>query len=221
MDVSRRNFLKRSSAAVVGGAVALVASDSAFTAQTCGNYYYWFGDYLRECAVGFKINGVTARQHCEQWCWAACIEAAFKLYGYQVPQESIVKKLYGSAAICRASAGPGIAYAINGKWKDKKGKKFTARATVHLDQQFGIYDSQALINASRYLAKNVPVIIGALGHATLMTSISWSESGYTGYQQLKEIIVRDPWPSNPNRRVLRAEEFYGTTYMAAVSVKRG
>ena len=219
MDVNRRKFLAGAASFVVGNALSLGTAGPAQADQSCGPLVFYNGGLVRECSVGFRVSGVTARQRCDQWCWAACIEAAFGLYGYRVPQETIVAKIFGSRKPCRPSVGPGIARAINGSWNDKKGKKFRAQARVHLDLQFGVSDPFALGNASRYLATNVPVIVGALGHATLMTGMAWLEDNY-GRQQLESIVVRDPWPGNKNRRVLTPQELYGTMFMAAVLVTR-
>lgn len=181
----------------------------------CGPWQHFNRGAIRQCSVGIRIRGFTAHQECAQWCWAACIQAAFDLAGYEVPQEAIVEKLFGSRFVCRPAIGPQIANAINGRWTDRRGRRFRARADVLADLMFGIVNPDALSQASRYLADDIPLINGALGHATLMTAMTWIEDNFRQYQ-LQEIVVRDPWPGNRNRRRLSVQEFHGSTFLAAV-----
>jgi hypothetical protein len=198
-----------------------MAPSLARAEYSCGPAQWYNGAQVRSCTVGFdNIPLRTARQKCDQWCWAACIEAAFRLKdsNYKVSQERIVKKLFGSPDVCSPAIGPQIAEAIEGYWESDDGDdEFYATSSVHLDVQFGIMDPFALQNASRYLAQDIPIIVGALGHATLLTSMSWLEDSFGQYRPT-EMIVRDPWRGNPNRRQLTSSEFFGTTYMAAVLV---
>jgi len=215
--VERRDVFK-GLAAVSALAVSGTCLPSAAHAEfACGHYYPFNGGMVRQCSVGFPIRSVTARQECDQWCWAACIEAAFKLHRFSISQEEIVRKVYGPDIPCLPSIGPNIARAVEGYWEDRNGNEFYATIRTHTDIEFGVHDPFALQNASRYLANNVPVIIGALGHATLLTGMSWIEDNF-GRQQLTEMVVRDPWPHRQNRRRLSAQELYGATYLAAVLV---
>jgi hypothetical protein len=63
-----------------------------------------------------------------------------------------------------------------------------------------------------------PLIVGALGHATVLTAIKYER--FMGYPLwLTEITVRDPWPDNPNRRLLTADEFADSFFVAKVVVQ--
>lgn len=214
---SRRNFLGGASSLIGGAFSASMFPGLARADLECSQPFPFNGGLVRECVAGFRIPRFTARQECDQWCWAACIEAAFNLYDYRVDQRRIVEKLYGPAAPCLPAIGPGIANAVSGEWESDDGDYFYADLRVHTDVTFGIADPFALGNASRYLADGVPVIVGALGHATLLTAMKWAEDNF-GQQRLLEMIVRDPWPGNRNRRLLSPQEFYGTSYIAAVFV---
>ena len=69
------------------------------------------------------------------------------------------------------------------------------------------------------LDKGYPLIIGALGHATVLTAanyIKWRD----GFMRLTELTVRDPWPDNPNRRTLTANEVQGAFFVARVWIER-
>ena len=55
-----------------------------------------------------------------------------------------------------------------------------------------------------------------MGHATLLTAMTYSGNGFL--VQLDQLIVRDPWPGNPNRRILTAQEAMNTNFLAKVAV---
>lgn len=213
----RREFLKSIAASSISATYTVLFPNTSFAEYACSNPYPFNGGMVRNCSVGFRIGRITAQQECDQWCWAACIEAAFKLYGYRISQRKIVEKVFGPGLPCRPSIGPQIAAAVEGYWTDSNGSSFYATTRTHTDLQFGIQDPLALQNVSRYLAENTPVIVGALGHATLLTGMSWLEDNF-GQWRLTEMIVRDPWPGNLNRRRLTPQEFWGTTYISAVIV---
>ncbi len=215
--MDRRSTIKQLAAFSAFGLSNSIGANEAHAEYICGNAFPYNGGMVRQCSVGFRINRVTALQECDQWCWAACIESAFELYGFRVSQEDIVQKVYGPNVPCLPSVGPNIAKAVEGYWTDERGDEFYAELETHTDVQFGIHDPFALQNASRYLADDIPVIIGSLGHATLLTSMTWLEDNF-GQQRLTEIVVRDPWPYRQNKRLLTAQELYGATYLAAVFV---
>lgn len=211
--IGRRRLLAMSTAAMAAGLIDGIPP--AIARYGCSPWQPFNRGMIRQCSAGIRIGGFTAQQECAQWCWAACIQAAFDLAGYEVPQEAIVEKLFGSRFVCQPAIGPQIAGAITGRWTDRRGRRFRARAYVLADLMFGIVNPSALSQASRFLADDVPLINGALGHATLMTSMTWVEDNF-GQYQLQEIIVRDPWPGSPNRRHLSAKEYYGSMFLAAV-----
>lgn len=172
---------------------------------------------VRFCEAGLQLGStVTARQACQNWCWAACVEAIFALHGYQVDQEAIVARVFGGLH-CLPADGPTIIRAVNGLWQSNQGQTFEASAEPLLDLAYGIWRPDAVTIASQELMKNQPLINGALGHATVMTAMSWIEDVY-GRQELMAITVRDPWPGRVNRRVLSPQEAYGTSFLARVRV---
>jgi hypothetical protein len=69
------------------------------------------------------------------------------------------------------------------------------------------------------LQQGDPLIVGALGHATVLTAIKYSR--YRSNRRisfLSEITVRDPWPNSPNRRNLTANEIVASFFVAKVTV---
>src|SRR4029453_7643625 len=105
---------------------------------------------------------------------------------------------------------------IEGNWIDKLGDPFQARAQVLWDAQFGFGRPDAIAIAAQELARNNPLILGAMGHATVMTAMTYSGNGQ--FIQINEVIIRDPWAGNPNRRALSAQEALATQFLAAVRV---
>lgn len=165
--------------------------------------------------MGVTVGLNTASQRCSEWCWAACIEAIFSFHGHDVSQERIAQKLFGTPA-CAAAIGPQIVSAINGDWTDNSGEAFQATAEVLWDTQFGFGNPSAVVIAAQELEANNPLILGAMGHATVMTAMTYSGNGYA--VQINQVIVRDPWPGNPNRRALSQQEALLTQFLARVRV---
>jgi hypothetical protein len=201
--ISRRGLLFAAGATIA-------SSRAALASLKCRDYVP-----VRTCNVGLPVGLITAAQGCLGWCWAACIQTIFDYHGYSVEQGRIVKKLFGATA-CLPAIGPQIAYAIEGKWIDNFGDPFQARAHVLWDTQFGFGRPDAIAIAAQELAKNNPLILGAMGHATVMTAMTYSGNGQ--FVQINEVIVNDPWPGNPNRRALSPEEALAAEFLAAVRV---
>lgn len=196
-----------------GAALAGLAPRDAAAEYVCSPFY---ANGLRVCEAGVRIQGITARQACETWCWAACIETIFALHGYEMPQERIVEALFGQL-VCAPATGLQIAWTIEGRWQDARGRQFYARPRVLLDAYAGTWSPNLLGQVVGELKAGNPLINGALGHATNITACSYVEDGW-GRFELQEVILRDPWPGTPNRRRLTAQEAYGTQFVAAVDV---
>lgn len=69
------------------------------------------------------------------------------------------------------------------------------------------------------LDRGRPLIIGALGHATVLTAASYLKLA-NGVVWLNRLVVRDPWPSSANRRELRASEVRDAFFVAKVWIDR-
>jgi hypothetical protein len=84
---------------------------------------------------------------------------------------------------------------------------------------FGSDDLKVMIGE---LANNNPLIVGRLGaptgHAMVLTAVTYLQSS-NGNIALTELVVRDPWPDNPNRRSLRAEEVRAIFPVFKVSIE--
>lgn len=195
----------------------------------------------QQCVSGLELGKTeTVRQRCNDWCWAACIQAVFSLQGRETAQEWAVEKIFGSSK-CRTD-GDGatpeqIIQAINGEWIDQYGFKFRAGAQALPDAALIVSTSvpgqggslatnmatQLFFNdGARQLVSELdrgnPLIIGAVGHATVLTAASYVKDR-TGNIRLTELIVRDPWADNQNRRKLTAAEVRGAFFVCRVWVR--
>jgi hypothetical protein len=163
-------------------------------------------------------NAPTVRQRCPEWCWAACI--------------------FGSE-VCRPAIPAQIIRAINGEWIDQYGFKFRAGAEQLPDASLsvrtsvprpsapgaaddltiGLFFNDGAKRLVAELDKGYPLIIGAVGHATVLTAANYTKqrSGFVG---LTELTVRDPWPDNPNRRTLTPNEVQGAFFVARVWIEK-
>lgn len=72
------------------------------------------------------------------------------------------------------------------------------------------------MTAAQDLTNNMPLIIGTMGHAMVLTSLRYARD-VNGNGQVNAAIVRDPWP-NRGRRVLTAQEWYSTSFLVRIRV---
>lgn len=202
--MNRRDFIRISLAGM--GAFSLPEPTSAQTEQ-CGIFFDPMYGQIQKCVVGTGITS-TPRQECQYWCWAACCEAIFGLAGLKVNQKRFVEKVFGGNLVCTTATGPMIYQAINGPWTDDRGNQAFANAQVQMDLSFGIQHPNPIGLIWSELNAGRSVITGALTHAVLITAMEYVRTP-AGPQPLA-IIVRDPWPESPNKRVMTIQEFYGT-----------
>lgn len=206
MRCDRRQFFSG-----LGGALAMAAV-GARAEIACQPY----GEGTEVCQVGLRLapEAITAQQECEFWCWAACIESIFALRGFTVSQAEIVQRVYDQP-VCAPAVGTVIAEAASGDWLSRDGRHFRASTSVLIDANEGIYRDDAAFLAAAELKANRPLIVGAMGHAVLLTALTYAHDGNGNYEIL-EAVVRDPWPTNPNRRVLTQQEAQALFFLASV-----
>ena len=198
---------------VSAGAATLCIPHVAQSAVQCTPYD---ASGIQYCEAGVYIGSVTAQQECQNWCWAACIEAVFHQHGYVVPQEAIVERIYSDLS-CRPATGKMIIEALSGNWIDEYGCQFQAWGEPIIDLHHGIWSYDAAARVASELAANNPLINGAVGHATMISAISYNRN-YYGQGQVVSITVRDPWPGKPNKRLLTPQEAQGTFFVGRVVV---
>lgn len=193
----------------LAGAVGSMASSLSWARLACGPIA---PNGIQQCEAGIDstVAHVTAAavggQHLSQWCWAACIEMVFRHYGLRVPQASIVQQTWGQIVNLPAQPGQILAN-LNRPWIDANGRRFRV---------FGDTLTANPLTAAQDLARDMPLIIGTMGHAMLLTSLTyWRDQ--SGNINVSAAIVRDPWPGR-GRRVLSAAEWHGTSFLARIRV---
>ncbi|WP_165838774.1 papain-like cysteine protease family protein [Roseicella frigidaeris] len=197
----------------MGGAIWPFASDAALRCTPFGP------NGIQACEAGLTLGGAReAKQEHSFWCWAACIESVFRFHGFNVRQEKIVARVFDYAANVSAN-GPQIVRAIDGDWVDEGGENFSATSEVLWDSQFFFGRLDAVSQAAQQLVAGNPLIIGALGHATVLTAMTYIRD-LSGRGTPLSLTVRDPWPGRQSPRILGADEAMQAQFLAAISVER-
>jgi len=202
--MNRRNWIQGLGAAA--GAILLPAGLRG--ALQCGQPMPPWG--AQACIAGIpqdRLNMVFAYQQASEWCWAACLQMVFAYWGHPIDQREIVRQTWGVVRNMPAQPGD-IMRDLNRDWKDSDGDEFTVAADVF---------SANGATAAQDLAGDMPLIIGSMGHAMLLTAISYnrapnSQGVVTGG------LVRDPWPGNGGRRQLSPQEAAAAMLLARVRV---
>ena len=162
------------------------------------------------CTVGIQshiAHVAAAKQINTQWCWAACIETVFRYYGHPVNQVRIVKEVFGNIQNM-----PGMPHhilgALNRQWVDDRGQRFRCRGDAL---------SANLLTAIDDLTFDRPLIVGTLGHAMVLTAMSYRQNRWTGAKVVDQMVVRDPWPGKDMRTLTRPEAF-NIQFLARIQV---
>lgn len=203
--MDRRKFL----ATMGAGAISSALAPKSFAEGQCAQPFVYPNGYaIQQCSVGIPsgiFQFVAANQQNSQWCWAACIQMMFRMYGYDLPQALLVHQTWGG--IVNMPAQPHqIMAALNRIYIDKNGRRFRASGNSF---------SVNIATAIQDLANRSPLIVGALGHATVLTALNYAQSN-AGELQVNSAIVRDPWPLNPSRRTLSPQEWHNISFAARV-----
>lgn len=173
--------------------------------------------------IGLRnLSPVTARQNCEQWCWAASIETIFSVWGYEIPQEALVEFLFG-AQHCRPATNRQMLHAVGQTFQDRQGRRFAGRYFVAKDDFKGADDISWWQVIVAELARDRPLLAAYRhstnsGHAVLITHAR-IRFNLHGKNDVLGITVRDPWPASDNRRMLSLKEAQNIAFVAAVSAK--
>jgi hypothetical protein len=161
------------------------------------------------CTAG--ISSITFKQAFQQqneWCWAACISMVFAYYHHAVDQQRIVKETWGTAENMPGMPRD-ILRDLNKRWADDAGRAFQCRGDVF---------SVNVDTAVEDLIDDHPLIIGAMGHATVLTAIISEVDTATSQYEIQQVIVRDPWPESGGRRPLTPREWASINFAARIRV---
>ena len=180
-------------------AVLFALSFEAFSQNRKGQIFYSKDDGLYWAAIEtayFKAH--VARQHSENWCWAACTQMVLNYQGVDVEQEQIVERVLG-IQVDRPGSAEDIVRGARGWYVDGY--------TINAQSDYA-FIPQKLIDD---LVNKYPLVVGlrmpgqSVGHAYVLTGMSFTKRGDAVYPQ--SVILRDPWPDNPSRVELTWSDF--------------
>jgi len=161
-------------------------------------------------AAGMRAQR-TQRQNRDQWCWAAALSMIFGYYGHPTSQERIVQEVWGRIVDVPRRVD-NVMRDINRSWVDDRGRRFRASG-----QRLTLDPIELPKRAARALERDQPLIVGTLGHATVLTEMRWSIDA-DGWLFVSHLIVSDP--ADGSVRDLTLEERLLTDFVAAVDVRR-
>lgn len=150
----------------------------------------------------------AAEQRGVNWCWAASAQMALATQSVVVPQEELVRELFGSVIDVPGSVEQFINIA---------GRYQTPGGTMEVTCEFGA-GTPSMEFLIESLRQSRPVILGCsypgrdIGHAVVATAVICEDT--TEGRQLLEVVVRDPDPST-GKRVLNAAEYQNVMYYVA------
>lgn len=206
----RRNFL----CSTLLGAGALATARMLRAEAQCGPIYMAynaFGVPVRNqvCAAGISsITFKSAYQKQSEWCWAACISMVFGYFDHPIDQQRIVKETWDTIRNMPAQPAD-IMRDLNRKWTDDRGNDFESQG-----DSFSVNMNSSISD----LQDDKPLIIGALGHATVLTGITSIVNPDTTEFAIQSVTVRDPWPGNGGKRVLTPYEWGQINFAARIRV---
>lgn len=175
------------------GAAAAFPGTAAAELQ-CSGFASADPNGLQRCIAGVPdLSVLGAGQACPQWCWAACIQSLFATSGFMIAdQRRIVAALFGRGDLCIAATGAQIVAAVSRDWQADDGRWFRAQAQPLLDISRGLWNPRVVQATAWDLANGFPVINGALGHATLMTRMTYLTDQQGTLRGIEDITVHDP-----------------------------
>ena len=106
------------------GLFAFLFFQLSVRADFTDGYYFYRGPYTVGTA---PISLIATAQRCEQWCWAACAETVTRAQGFCVPQEEMVRRLYGGLT-CAPAYIHDVARVMNAVYPTREGGFTRVRA---------------------------------------------------------------------------------------------
>lgn len=170
---------------------------------------------IEEAGIDARLGEVVAERPEAAWCWAACVGAIVRLHGQSLDQRRIVAQLHERHPDLPAW-GHRVAAATSRRWLADDYRWFACRCDVVWDGTAGGERAGAAIVAARALADGHPLILGANGHAVVLSAITFARDG-AGNGQPLAAVLRDPWPG-AGRRALRPADWTGARFLAKLNV---
>jgi len=144
----------------------------------------------------------SGRQRMTNWCWAASIQMILNFHGVKATQEEIVTRMFGSTIDKPADASV-ILSALSGWAVSANGKPVIISASPMIFKGSDIVAD---------LAYHQPLVVGlttpnGIGHACVLTAVSYSVDQYTNEPIFNSVVIRDPWPGKNSRNEISWSEF--------------
>lgn len=127
-------------------------------------------------------------QEKEFWCWAASAQALLSTQGFDISQQEVVQATMGQV-VNRAATAEQVRQAVDGHMAVVNGQRVRTRASF-------VNSLGSILNDLR---ESRPLIVGFEGHAYVLSAAEYRITP-EGKTQILKVILRDPWPSNPNRQ---------------------
>jgi len=192
--VNRRTFVSN---LAIGGTALLTAPSHASAALVCSAV----SPTVEACTAGIRSSlaniSMSRPQQQSNWCWAACIQMVFRYNGLRISQAKIVEEVFG-ARVNQPGEPEQIVDALNRTWTDEDNDNYDVEGDIY---------TVSPGTAAQDLAADFPLIIGSLGHAMVLSAVSFYRDAY-GNGQIVNAMVRDPWPGRGLRQITAAEWIY-------------
>lgn len=144
------------------------------------------------------------RQQMSNWCWAAAIQMVLGVHGIPVQQAALVAQAYGEP-INQPAGADQIVASLNGHGTDFDGRAVDVFTRGRVNDTTVVDD----------LREGKPLVVGlrgdpsgkVSGHAYVLSAVEF-DVDRQGQPVIDRFILRDPWPLNPSRVEMSAEEFH-------------
>ncbi len=207
--MDRRRFLISSA----GIGTVLLSPVEAWAGLSCGQTFVPSLGPREVCTAGINSSVAmifAAYQTQTEWCWAASMSMIFRYYNHPIAQERIVKETWGQLVNMPGSVDQ-ILSDLNRKWTDDNAQDFTSVGDPY---------SANPVTAAQDLAGDDPLLICSLGHAMVLTALTYIQDPLApGGASVTQAVVRDPWPANGGKRALSPQEWANVSLLARVRVK--
>jgi hypothetical protein len=130
-----------------------------------------------------------------------------RYWGHPIAQQEIVRQTWGVVTNMPAQPQQLIGD-LNRTWQDANGNSFTSRADAFTANG---------ATAAQDLAGDMPLIIASMGHAMILSAVSYNR-GMDGSGQVTGELVRDPWPGRGGKRPLTPQEAAATMMLVRIRV---
>jgi hypothetical protein len=145
------------------------------------------------------VPDVIALQKCENWAWAADVEAILKKDNVTLDQKYWIDKLNGGS-VCQPTVGPPeyLPHVIDGDYTLPDGRKFKLES--HYYEGAPTSTDRLLVP----LALGRPYILWWKQHAYVVTGALWNEYIFPNGQkqmEMKEISLLDPYVTGEKRKL--------------------